>query len=250
MKGIPKVFATKHTNQAPVGFRVLLLTVLITGFLHGEDNGKLSATSIVQKMAMRYPSVQSYRDDGVVLTYAPFNPRPDEIRFKTWFVRPGAFRFEWTAQPGAAFLKGVKNHFVIWSEGKHAYFYDKYAGFPPTTEKEDSLADAIASATGVSGGASHTVPRLLMKTVPGFALTELKDLKSLGIEVFEGVRCHHLVGQHPHGYGPMELWIGSNDFLSRKRKVLFKGTPEEQIHRSIKTNIRIPAENLTFKPKK
>jgi hypothetical protein len=102
---------------------------------------------------------------------------------------------------------------------------------------------------GVSGKASHTVPRLLMKDVPGFALTELKDLKLLGVEVFEGVQCHHIVGDHP-GYRPEELWIGSDDFLLRKRKVLLNGTPEEEIHRKIKINISIPAENLTFKPEK
>jgi outer membrane lipoprotein-sorting protein len=146
MKGIPSVFATKHTIQAPVGCRVLLLSVLMTGFLHGEDNGKLSATSIVQKMAMRYASLQSYQDEGVVLTHYSFNPGPDEIRFKTWFVRPGAFRFEWTRQQADPGHKGIKDFAVIWSEGKKAYYYEKPTGFPSSTEKENSLADAIVSA--------------------------------------------------------------------------------------------------------
>jgi hypothetical protein len=91
-----------------------------------------------------------------------------------------------------------------------------------------------------------------MKEVPGFAITELKDLKSVGIEVFEGVRCHHLLGQHPKGYGPEELWIGADDFLLRKRtnRKNDKGARDEEIHRNIKINIPIPAENLIFKPEK
>jgi hypothetical protein len=118
--------------------------------------------------------------------------------------------------------------------------YDKFSGFPPETEKANTVADAITSCIGVSRGSSHTIPRLLMKEVPGFALTELKDLRYIGVEVFEGIRCHHLIGHYPHPRGnrPEELWIGVDDFLLRKnRSIALYGASEEEIHRNIKVNI-------------
>jgi outer membrane lipoprotein-sorting protein len=113
----------KHLVKPFLGRPFLLVTFLMAGFLYSEDKGKLSAASIVQRMAMRYAALQSYQDEGVVLTYESYNPRPDEIRFKTWFVRPGAFRFEWTVQRADPSHKGIKDYWVIWSEGKKAYIY-------------------------------------------------------------------------------------------------------------------------------
>jgi hypothetical protein len=74
---------------------------------------------------------------------------------------------------------------------------------------------AIAGATGVSAGAAHTVPRLLMPEIEGFSLGDLESPALAGVETVEGVPCHHIVGTN-RCLGQMHLWVGIQDHLVRK----------------------------------
>ena len=73
----------------------------------------------------------------------------------------------------------------------------------------------ITGATGVSGGAAHTVPSMLLKDLQMVAFSVLTNVKLLREELFEDVHCYVVVGKHPGGVD-YTLWIGKSDYLLRK----------------------------------
>ncbi|HEV2912142.1 MAG TPA: DUF2092 domain-containing protein [Pyrinomonadaceae bacterium] len=196
-------------------------------------------------MAENYATCSSYQDTGVVETthHEAFSGRIQKMPFKIYFKRPNLLRVEWVDY----FPWEDGRTKIIWSNGKETFNYWE----PDRYEKDESLSLGIASATGISSGAAHTIPSLLLEEIGGFLLTELSDLSLVGEEVFENELCYRISGKHPSG-DVYELWIGKRDFLLRKEKTQTNYTDyytiEEQIHRNIKINGPIPAETFNFKP--
>ena len=77
-------------------------------------------------------------------------------------------------------------------------------------KREKSLRLAVARATGVSLGAAHTIPALLMPEIGGNSILDLHRI-SVNAEVAEGIRCYRLNGYKPRGIS--ELLISSDDLL-------------------------------------
>lgn len=197
-------------------------------------------------MGERYSRLVSYQDDGVVITTydKETGGRIDKLPFKTSFKRANLFRFEWTDY----FFSKLGKKRVVWSNGQDAFSYWE----PDRYEKKEYLGLAIAGATGVSRGSSHTVSRLLLTDeVSGFRVTDLEDTSLLGEEIFEGVLCYHIKGTHPHG-GFYELWIGKSDRLLRKvrqeTRDSDKTTTQEEIRRNIHVNQPIANAVFDYKP--
>src|SRR5262249_55522708 len=153
-----------------------------------------------------------------------------------FFKRPKLFRFEWTDY-GITKL-GRTN--LIWFNGKEAFTYWE----PDRYEKEESLRLAVAGATGVSLGTVRTVADLILPDDlgGGAGLQTLAKVSLVGEEVFEGVRCYRIKGTD--GSDPVELWVGKNDFLLRKRREETKTRDgvriEEEIRRKIQVDQSIP----------
>ena len=227
---------------------ILTLMLLCLAGGAGAQGRRPDAREVVRKMAESYAACKSYQDTGVVETtyHEETEGRIEKMPFKTYFKRPNQFRFEWT-------------DFVSWKAGRTSIIWSNATGVftfwdPDRYEKDEDLSMGIAGATGVSHGAAHTVPRLLLPTeIGGFALTELKDLSLAGEEVFEGEPCYKITGKHPFGF-VYEMWISKRDFLLRKQKDQSSGkdgalkTEQEEIHRNIKINLPIADELFNFKP--
>jgi outer membrane lipoprotein-sorting protein len=209
------------------------------------QNKDITAQSIVEKMATQYANASSYEDTGVVMDVKEETSGHSEtvIKFKTYFVRPNFFRFEWTDR---SVVTSEERLSVVWNNGKQTFRY--YSWADPAVEEKENTGFGIASATGVSRGSAHTIPTLLMKEVGGFGLVELTNLSLLGEEHFEGEDCYILRGYHPQKF-PINIWISKRDFLLRKTKEPEEdGSYKVEIHRHVKLDGKITPELFNFTP--
>jgi outer membrane lipoprotein-sorting protein len=224
----------------------LLLLLLFLSSAAASQERKLSPRLILKRMADNYAACSSYQDTGVVETtyHEASSGRIDKMPFKLYFKRPNLLRFEWID-----YLPWKDGRMkIVWSNGRETFTYWE----PDSYEKDESLSMGIAGATGISRGAAHTIPRMLLEEIGGFVLTELTGLALVGEEVFENEPCYRISGKHPSG-DVFELWIGKRDFLLRKERTQTTAegdryTIEEEIHRNIKINGPIAAETFNFKP--
>jgi hypothetical protein len=225
------------THQKKSYFIVLIaiFSILISGNIGLSQNKDPLPQTIIKNMAERYVTVSSYQDTGVVetVTGGPLPTRSTDIFFKTYFTRPGKLRFEWTDY--TILTSPEKN--VVWSDGLKTFRFYTYE--PEKIESEEDIGMGIAGATGLSRGAAHTVPGLLIKEIGGFSLTDLMKLSLNGQERFEGEDCFIVEGFHPNGEA-WQMWISKKDFLLRKLRI--KGSDgefKEEIHRDIQIGAEI-----------
>lgn len=186
--------------------------------------------ALLRQVASVYAAALTYEDTGVVLTHRTDGETPDEILFRTSFTRPNRLRFEWTRHHPYPPLRHKKNHAVI-EPGPKGFQMLKDG---ETVRESSDLNTCVAGATGVSRGSAHHIPRLLISEIEGFSLANLSDVRLNGEELFEGVPCRRLQGNHPRG-SKYELWIGQTDHLIRR--IVRDGagsSPSEEIRRDIR----------------
>jgi outer membrane lipoprotein-sorting protein len=192
-------------------FTLWLACAALAGFAADKEaTDGLTAQQVLDKMADTYATCKSYRDSGVVTN--DFGPRPgsgatyprhvDVKPFRTAFVRPDRFRFEYDdTTPEKPYIICAKAGDV------RTWWHIK-----PGEEKQTSLEMAVAGATGVSSGSAHTIPALLLpQKVGGRRLTALTELKRLPDEGLEQTPCFKLEGKFANT--PMTLWLDKATFL-------------------------------------
>lgn len=139
----------------------------------------MTAKQILTAVEQAYARHQTYRDTGSVRTeflYPGGDNFISTVQFKTAFVRPDRFRFEFSSHhPKSTDL----HHYIIAARGADV---QTWWDIRPGVEQAESLTMAIAGATGVSKGAALTVPALLTTgwttlggLVEGAVLTRLPD---------------------------------------------------------------------------
>jgi len=152
---------------------------------------KATAKDIIIQMASVYKNCKSYSDTGLVKTvFFMENAKSfiTEKPFSTAFVRLGKFRFEYTSKFSP---KSKSYRYIIWAKGKNVRtWWDAKPGI----KKQVSLSMAIAGATGVSGGSSHTVPVLLMPKIGGQSFAKFKEGKRISDSLLNGTMCYRIQG--------------------------------------------------------
>jgi outer membrane lipoprotein-sorting protein len=167
-----------------------------------------SAKEIIDRMAEVYAGCKSYRDSGLVKTLfvQKGGNRTVEKPFKTAFVRPGQFRFEYDEKGNP------KSRFIIWSKGKEIR---TWWDVTPGVESPESLDLALAAATGVSSSSAHTIPQLLLPhKVSGRSIKDIEGAKRGEDGKLEKVDCFRIDGKF--GDHPVTLWIEKTSFLVRR----------------------------------
>ncbi|HSL55603.1 MAG TPA: DUF2092 domain-containing protein [Pyrinomonadaceae bacterium] len=228
--------------------RFLALVVAISSFglpVISQTQTKPDATRILNNMFSVYARAASYQDEGILVTTTdtPTGGLIEKMPFKTFFKRPGLFRFEWTDFT----ITKLGRTYRIWSNGTDAFTYWE----PDRYEKEESLGLAVAGATGVSSTTVNTVSDLLLPDELGpSALKRLTRVSLLGEDVFEGVHCYRIKATEDGE--SIELWIGKNDLLLRKLRRERKQGDELRIREEIRKKIQVDqaiAENVfNYKP--
>ena len=129
--------------------------------------------------------------------------------FSVRLAKPDLYRVEWSqAISATATQKGA-----AWSSGKGDFIL--LAGKQQTIQ--GGMDMALATATGVSGGAAYTLPPLFFQRKTN-ALQRLGNLVLLPEEKIGDESCHVLSGEF--GGQKLILWITKDFLLKQKRMVL------------------------------
>lgn len=170
----------------------------------------LSAQHILARTATVYAHCTSYRDTGVVtIVYQEsIGRRTEERPFKTAFVRPDRFRFEYEE---TSFL-GAKRRYIVWRlAGRVRTWWD----VKPGIEEQKSLGSALSAATGVSGGSAHAIPTLLLpEEVGGRRVTEMTDPRRVADAKLGEANCYRVEGNYAGR--PMTVWVDQKTLLVRR----------------------------------
>jgi outer membrane lipoprotein-sorting protein len=237
--------AAMNNSISPSLCRILALTLacaVSTGIAaEKESTDSLTAQQILDKVAATYATCKSYRDSGVVTNdFGPHSagdnfPRHVDVKpFRTAFVRPDQFRFEYDNPT-------PEKPYIIWAKGGEVrrWWYIK-----PDVEKLPSLDLGIAGATGVSSGAAHTIPSLLLPDqIGGAKLSAMIDLTRLLDESLDGTPCFKLHGKYGFGNQPTTLWLEKATFLVR-RIAEQSGSNKRTTDYRPEVNKEIPAKEL------
>jgi hypothetical protein len=158
------------------------------------------AARFLRQVELRYGQVSSYSDSGCVfITFGGRFGHTDRRPFATSFARPSTFRYEFTAFPGFLF----KTRYVVWTEGGMAR---AWWTLRPKIENFRTIAMALPG--GVSGGSSHTIPRLLLGPAAfGSWITRIRNPRLLGAQRLPtGTVCYVFTGEDGRG-DPVRLWV-------------------------------------------
>jgi outer membrane lipoprotein-sorting protein len=229
-------------TKKPSDVLALVFLLVIATTVSGQSI-ELNGEQVVARMAKQYADAKSYQDTGIVQTVSdePNGQVEEIVAFKTYFVRPKQFRFEWMYKP-----KYLEPDFhIVWSDGNNTFRF----GEPARVETVENLSRGIAGETGSSRGSAHTVAVMLDEEVSGFRATEMKNISLLREEQFEGENCFVVRGFHPFGF-PIDLWISKKDFLLRKVSEKDDDTKSWQveIRRNVRINEPIGNEMFHFDP--
>jgi outer membrane lipoprotein-sorting protein len=174
------------------------------GATSGPDE-PLTASALLERMTRAYSGCRSYHDTGTEKTVftSEVPVRVEERPFHTAFVRPDRFRFEF-ADRG--------KRFIIWRSGSQVH---TWWDIDSSLESPESLDDAIAGATGISGGSAHTVPLLLMPAeLKGRRLAELAQVSRLPDALLGQTDCFRIEGKV--GGLSETIWLDKGTYLVRK----------------------------------
>jgi hypothetical protein len=195
-------------------------------------------------MKEAYANCRSYQDTGLVTTKSDTGgPGPLEpISFKTYFVRPDKFRFEWETR----FFPGDRMFFnVAWSNGGATYTYWESGKL----DKMNSLQSGIRANAGVSGGSSYIVPSMLICPENSTILTQLVDVVPICEELLGNTICFLIQGRHLRTGEALFVWVGKHDYLLRKLKRVLQGRGiSEETHLNVMIDPRIPPQVFIFVP--
>jgi len=150
----------------------------------------LSAEAILERVTQTYASCKTYQDEGSVRTvFLRDGRKRTQLRpFSTAFVRASQFRYEFRST-----FNGIEwDRYLIARDGAATQVW---WDVQPGVTTADSLASALAGATGVSGGSAWTIPALVMPDEMGSSsLAHLVDLQRLQDAQLDGIDCFRIQG--------------------------------------------------------
>jgi len=194
--------------QLPVAFGVFLLLTTVSA--NEETVDSLDATHILERMAKTYAECNTYRDSGMVTTVfiSGDDRRTIKKPFKTAFVRPTKFRFEYRENK----LDGEDYVYIVYRD-EHGT--KTWWDVSEKEESEVSLDMALGGATGVSSGSAHTIPILLLPDeVSGRRLTSLSKARRVEDRECMSSACYRIEGKYAGN--PAVVWVDKQTFLVRR----------------------------------
>lgn len=218
-------------------FALLLTLVFIPSF-----SQKSRVETLLDQIDSVYSHANTYRDHGEAsYSFAGlFLPNKKVERFKTVFVRNCQFRFSYHTRFEPTSFYGFQWDSTGTIQG--------FSFMKSWTRTDGDYPSCVDGATGISMGASHTVPRLLMPATIGgkHFLRGTGEITWSAMDTLDGQVCHVL--HNGSGIRPeMTIWVDEDSLLIRQIT--------SAVHNSItryypEINRPIPAEDLIFNPRK
>ncbi|NOY42390.1 MAG: DUF2092 domain-containing protein [Planctomycetes bacterium] len=178
------------------------------------DTIKTSPEEILKKVVDTYETLETYKSEGTIISDIDTGGTKvkTETEFSILLKKPNLYLISWTQKNMP--MPGMAQSGTVWSDGTQPYLY---TGILNTYSKVTNDEMALASATGISGGAAFTIPTLFLsvfKEQPA-PLSRLKNLKVEKTEVIEGEDCYVLTGSSEIS-AKETLWISKTSYLIRK----------------------------------
>lgn len=199
---------------------------------------------LAKKVENAYKNVDSYSDTGVTRLRVSWGGKYEGSNsiFKTLFVRPSLFRFEWELHD-LAIQQETSRTSVIWT--------DETEGYDSRTETVQSIQNAIRAI-----GDRLKIRAFFFPRIKGDFDIVSSPKKFVKEETFEDIDCYVIDATNEIQASEetsIFLWIGKKDFFIRK---IYYKTPwvrcdrwgtkgeysTEEIHRDIKINEPIARE--------
>jgi WD40 repeat protein len=216
---IQAIAATNEPNTVAVAMWDGRVALAKCWALDNSSRPASTAIDLLRRVSEKYGSLSSLSATGRIVTdAAPQNgatPTTLEHTFSINLARPEFYRIEWTNT-----IKniGVKLSGAAWSngEGHRVLMNGNVTAFL-------NREMALATATGISGGAAHTVPILFFKD-EGQGLHQIfSDARALPDDTLEGELCHVVTGKNADRQ--FTLWITKKDLLLKQSRTVRTGKP-------------------------
>lgn len=227
----------RHATAQSVGV-AFIAAVLVS--CSGEASPPTPAPALLKEVADKYRTMSSYSAAGTVISeidmsaaggalpIKPTDPQqaaqiqqslaqPQKLthEFSILLARPSLYRIEWVQTVSKFTNKGA-----VWSAGEGDFFQMSAMGGEP--QKPTSRGMALASATGVSGGAAHTVPAMFFEDAEvGVGLEAMQNPAYEKDESIEGDPCYVVSGTMANQ--KMVYWISKGELLVRQRRHILGG---------------------------
>ena len=221
---------------------IFCLLMFSATFSSAQPRAGLSAREILDKTVSVYASCSSYADTGEVKDVFLKTQRQVLRPFSTAFVRPSQFRFEFEDN------NGLRSDYVVWQSGPSVR---NWWSVKPEIRSFETLALALASATGVSGGSAVQVPSMLFGDLHDSHLIQtLSELVLTGEEKIGERPAYKIKGMAGQDH-EMTIWIDEESFLLLKtleiRQLVNSGEVEKTTTYKPEINTRLSADKLAFK---
>ncbi|TVR48454.1 MAG: hypothetical protein EA425_14500 [Puniceicoccaceae bacterium] len=210
--------------------RRLLILLLLPLFFAGSAVAKAGtvpesppdAAAILEHVAQTYRTMESFQAEGTVTghTVGPENITPFTTDFTLRLMRPHYYRITWSNR-GLPFSFGG----AVWSTGDQPRLFISGPRNVYFTMASHELA--LAGATGISGGAAHTIPALFLGLDPESPLERIKDPVVEGVEEVNGVACYVVGGTSRH-HGRETYWISTDTYHILRYSVAITSLAELQ----------------------
>jgi hypothetical protein len=174
-----------------------------------------SGLDALHALVSRYASLHSYRDGGRAIQARAGEDPKFSVWFSTFYRRP-LFRFEFRRSAAMAPLREGSTQHAVTFDGRRAHQIRNSAAGDEVTAL-DSFETAVARATGISQGSSHTIARLLVPEMGGLSYLDLRNVALKDMNSIDGCECYVVTADHPNHAARYELWIERDRLLLRKR---------------------------------
>jgi len=179
---------------------VLLCGLLVAGLrgparqsqaLAGET--AVTASKILDDVVAAYRSMETYQAEGTITMDVDTGSAQTHIEtsFSMALKKPNMYLISWT-QTTSGMPPGMTRSGTVWSDGTQPYLY---MGVLHAYSKMTSDQIALGAATGISGGAAHTMPSLFFPAFnQGASFARLKDPRVDASERVGGEDCYVVSG--------------------------------------------------------
>ena len=173
---------------------------------------RLTPADIFLKSQAAYAALTSYSDDGKCVSV--LNGTTITHTFSIKLARPDFYRVEWEQRTESAGFTSTSEKELIWSEGKGDYL--EMLG---KVRKESGKESAFASAAGISGRASATIPGTFfsLNSINGLGGSTASAKQKADAKIGE-VDCYVLTSESKGR--TKTVWIGKQDFLIHQVRIV------------------------------
>lgn len=124
----------------------------------GTAAEKLTAGEILKKVEATYAAMQTYKSEGTVLIDIQTNGMNVKMEksFTLLLKKPNQYLISWKQKDFP--MPGMSSSGAVWSDGSQPFLYMGTKGIANGYSKLNNDTIALGAATGISGGAAHTIP--------------------------------------------------------------------------------------------